>query len=100
MPEGDDERGIEVIASEYLRTLDEAEAKKEELLAQWAEEFYEPGYLDDDEWELLKELIEISDHDHAMMQLEIACYRKAATELGREGEFDSDWPAKGGGRDV
>jgi len=35
------------------------------------------------------------------MQVEIACYRKAASELGREDEFDDEWPAKstaGGGQ--
>ena len=90
------ERSITDIAREYLRAVDEAKAKKEEILAGWAEEYYEPGYLTDAEWERLKRLLDADDTDHALIQLEIACYRKAATELGREDEFDDEWPAKTG----
>ena len=94
------DRSISEIAHDYLRAVEEAEAKREKILAEWADEYYEPGYLNDDEWGLLKNLLEDGDSEHALMQLEIACYRKAATELGREDEFDDDWPAKGGVRDV
>jgi len=80
------------IAHDYLRANAEHEAKTEELLAEWAEEFYRPGYLDDGEWERLKELLKSGDSEHALMQVEIACYRKAASELGREDEFDDEWP--------
>lgn len=96
----DSERSITEIAHDYLRAVEDAEAKKEEILAEWAMEYYQPGYLDDDEWDRLKDLLEAGDSEHAIMQLEIACYRKAATELGREDEFDDDWPAKGRVRDV
>jgi ABC-type nitrate/sulfonate/bicarbonate transport system substrate-binding protein len=95
-----DDEGIKKLAHRYLRAVENAEAKKEEILAEWAEEYYRPGYLDDDEWRLLKDLVESSDHEHALMQLEIAAYRKAATELGREDEFDDDWPAKDRDRDT
>jgi len=88
------ERSIKDIAHDYLRAVEDHEAKTEELLAEFAEEYYRPGYLDDDEWDRLKDLLEAGDSEHALMQLEIACYRKAATELGRENEFDDDWPAK------
>lgn len=87
-------RSIEDIAREYLRAVDEYEAKKEEILTRWAEEYYQPGYLDDAEWERLKRLLDTGDTEHALMQVEIACYRKAATELGRQDEFDDEWPAK------
>jgi len=100
MPENGTNRYISEIAHGYLQAVEEAEAKKEKILAEWAEEYYQPGYLDDDEWDRLKNLLETGDSEHALMQLEIACYRKAATELGREDEFDDDWPAKGGVRDV
>ena len=89
---------ISEIAHDYLRAVEEAEEKKEEILAEWAEEYYQPGYLDDAEWDRLKKLLEAGDTEHVLIQLEIACYRKAATELGRENEFDDDWPAKGGVR--
>lgn len=89
--------GVKAIAREYLRTVDEAAATKEDLLAGWAADYYRPGYLADDEWERLKDLLDAGDHEHALMQLEIACYRKAATELECEDEFDDDWPAKGDG---
>jgi len=82
------------IAHDYLRAVDEHEAKTEELLAEWAEEFYGAGYLDDGEWERLKDLLKSGDSEHALMQVEIACYRKAASELGRGDEFDDEWPAK------
>jgi hypothetical protein len=91
---GDTERSIKDIAHDYLQAVGDHEAKEEELLARWAEEYYRPGYLDDGEWERLKFLMDADDTDHALMQIEIACFRKAATELGREGEFDDDWPAK------
>jgi len=94
MQSDDTERSIGDIAHDYLRAVEDHKAKKEELLAEWAEEYYRPGYLDDGEWERLKSLMDAGDTDHALMQLEIACYRKAATELGREDEFDDDWPAK------
>ena len=88
------ERSIKDIAHDYLRAVEDHEAKTEELLAEFAEDYYRPGYLDDGEWDRLKDLLESGDSEHALMQLEIACYRKAATELGREDEFDDDWPAK------
>lgn len=91
------ERSIEDIAHDYLRAVENHQAKTEELLAEWAEEYYKPGYLDDSEWERLKDLLKSGETDYALMQLEIACYRKAATELGRAEEFDDDWPAKNGG---
>lgn len=84
------------LARRYLRAVDEHEAQKEEQLAEWAEEFYEPGYLDDDEWELLKDLLDAGDFEHVEMQVTIAIYRKVATEEGRSDEFDGEWPAKGG----
>lgn len=92
-----EESSIQEIAHEFLRAVEEHEAKKEELLAEWAEEYYLPGYLDDSEWEQLKKLVHSGDDEHALMQVTIAAYRKAATELGREDEFDDEWPAKGGG---
>ena len=90
---------IKKISHDYLRIVEKAEAKKEELLAEWVE-VYRPGYLTDDEWETLKGLVESSDHEHALMQVEITAYRKAATELGRADEFDDDWPAKKQSMDV
>jgi len=100
MSENETDRSISEIAHEYLRAVDKAEAKKEQILAEWATEYYRPGYLDNDEWDRLKGLVEVGDTEHALMQLEIAAFRKAATELGREDEFDDNWPAKGGVRNV
>ena len=100
MSSDDTDRSIKEIAHDYLRAVDEAEAKKEEILSEWAKEYYQPGYLDDDEWDRLKDLLKARDTEHALMQMKIACYRKAATELNREDEFDDEWPAKGGVRDV
>lgn len=94
MASDDAERSITDIAHDYLRAVEEHEAKTEELLSEWAEEYYRPGYLDDGEWEQLKDLMDAGETDYALMQVEIACYRKAATELGREDEFDDEWPAK------
>ena len=96
-PSGDEERSITDIAHDYLRAVEEHEAKTEELLAEWAQEYYRPGYLDDGEWEMLKDLLKSGETDYAMMQVEIACYRKAATELDRADEFDDEWPAKSNG---
>lgn len=92
------ERSIEDLAREYLRAIEDHEARKEELLADWAEEYYRPGYLDDEEWQRVKDLLDVDDVEHAEMQIRIAIYRKVATELDREDEFDDEWPAKGGGR--
>lgn len=95
--EQDDEetdRGIKDIAHNYLRAVEGHEAKTEELLSEWAEDFYRPGYLSDSEWERLKDLLKSGESDYAFMQLEIACYRKVATEHGRADEFDDEWPAK------
>jgi hypothetical protein len=85
---------IKEIAHEYLRAVEEHEAKVEEILADWAEEYYRPGYLNDQEWQQLKDLLRDGEDEYALMQVEIAAYRKAATELGRADEFDDDWPAK------
>jgi len=93
----EDGQDIEALAAEYLRAVDEAEATREKLLAEWAERFYEPGYLDDGEWELLKELLEAGDLDNVEMILEIATSWKVATEAGRGDEFDQEWPAKSEG---
>ncbi|UXF50993.1 MAG: hypothetical protein HQRvContig04_41 [Haloquadratum phage sp.] len=90
-------RGIEEIAHDYLRAVEEHEAKTEELLSEWAEEYYRPGYLTDSEWEQLKDLLKSGESDYALMQVEIACYRKAATELERADEFEDEWPAKANG---
>lgn len=91
------DRTIGDIAHDYLRAVEEHEAKTEELLSEWAEDFYRPGYLSDSEWEQLKDLLKSGESDYALMQAEIACYRKAATELGRADEFDDEWPAKANG---
>ena len=91
------DRGIKDIAHDYLRAVEEHEAKTEELLSEWAEDYYRPGYLSDTEWEQLKDLLKSGESDCALMQLEIACYRKAATEHGRADEFDDEWPAKANG---
>lgn len=93
----DIDRGIKDIAHDYLRAVEEHEAKTEELLSEWAEEYYRPGYLTDSEWEQLKDLLNSGESDYALMQVEIACYRKAATELDRADEFDDEWPAKANG---
>lgn len=92
------ERSIKEIAHEYLRAVEQAEESKERLLSEWAEEYYRPGYLDDDEWELVKDLMDEDDYDHVLMQIEIAMFRQAATEAGREDEFDDERPAKRGER--
>jgi hypothetical protein len=94
---GGEERSITDIAHDYLRAVEEHEAKTEELLAEWAEDFYLPGYLSNSEWEQLKDLIKSGESEYALMQLEIACYRKVATEHGRTDEFDDEWPAKHNG---
>lgn len=86
------------LAHRYLRAVDEAEAQKESFLAGCAEDYYEPGFLSDDEWELLKDCVNASNYDDAMVVVEVAIHRKVATEEGREDEFDREWPAKGGGR--
>lgn len=98
----DTECSIEELASEYLRAVDEREAAAESFLADCAEDYYEPGFLDDSEWETLKTLVRSDefDTDDVLLVIEVATYRKAATEFGREDEFDGDWPAKGGDRDV
>lgn len=83
------------LSREYLRAVDRHEARKQELLASWAEEYYRPGYLADEEWELLKTLVETgADREEILVVAEVAVYRKVATELGREDEFDDEWPAK------
>lgn len=92
MTEGDGD--ITEIARDYLRATNNYEAKRESLLSEWAEEYYRPGYLNDDEWDLVKELMDADDTEHAFMQIEIAIYRKVATEEGRAHEFDDEWPAK------
>ena len=91
------DRGIKEIAHEYLRAVEEHEAKTEELLSEWAEDYYRPGYLSDSEWKQLKGLLKSGESDYALMQVEIASYRKAATELDRADEFDDEWPAKANG---
>lgn len=89
----DTDRDVGTIAREHLRAVDEAEAQREEILAEWAAEYYRPGYLDDDDWDLLKRLLEVGEHDGAFTVIEVAAYRKAATELGLEDEVD-EWPAR------
>lgn len=83
------------LARRYLRAVDEHEAKIEKLLAEWAEEYYEPGYLSDDEWRIVKEMLEAGETDGVMTPISLAIYRKAATEEGRAHEFEGEWPAKG-----
>lgn len=97
MQNNDEERTINDIAHDYLRAADEHEAKKEELLADWAEEYYAPGYLDDGEWDLVKDLMAAGETDDALMVIEVAIYRMVSTEAGRADEFEGDWPAKEGG---
>lgn len=87
--------GIGKLARKYLRTVNDHEAAKEALLSDWAEEYYLPGYLDVGEWELVKCLMDRGDTEHAQMQIEVAIFRKVATEQGRAQEFDDEWPAKG-----
>lgn len=98
--EQEEERSISDIAHEYLRATNEQEAKEEELLAEWAEEYYRPGYLSDSEWNTLKTLLRADEFgkDDVLVVIQVAAYRKASTELGREDEFDDEWPAKGGGQ--
>jgi len=43
----DTDRSIKDIAHDYLRAVEDHEAKKEELMAEFAEEYHRPGYLDD-----------------------------------------------------
>lgn len=96
--EQENNRSIDEIAHDYLRAVDEHEAKVESFLADCAEEYYEPGYLDDSEWDTLKELVQSNRLDDAMVVVEVAVYRKVTTEEGREDEFEGDWPAKGGAK--
>lgn len=82
---------ITELASEYLCAVGTAEAKREEILAGWGEENYQPGDLSSKEWELVKTLLGAGDNEHVLMEMEIAAYRKAATELDCEDEFDDNW---------
>lgn len=95
-----DEMGIQELAREYMRAVNDHEARKEGLLADLAGDYYQPGYLDDDDWDLLKRLINAQMLDGAMTIIEVAAHRKVATEAGREDELDDDWPAKSGGIDA
>lgn len=99
-PDRDSEdRRVQHTAREYIRAVDNHEAALESFLADLAEDYYEPGYLDDTEWDTLKRMLGSDEFgkDDVLMIIEIAAYRKAATELDREDEFDDEWPAKEGG---
>lgn len=84
-------------ARRYLRAVTEHEANQERLLAEWAEEYYEPGFLRTDEWEELKAFIHgNADWDVIESIVTIAIYRRALTEMG-EATVEDDWPAAPGG---
>ena len=93
----DTDRSIGDVAREYLRSLEREEAAIESFLADLAEEYYEPGYLYDEEWESLKKVVRSDefDTDDTLVVVKVAALRKATTELGREDEVEQDWPAKG-----
>lgn len=86
------EMEIDERAREYLRAADGAE--EEELLAEWAERYYQPGYLSDSEWTFLKGRLRADDSENLMMIVRVAVYRKNATEAGRAEDFEDSWPAK------